>query len=93
MFTGWLDVTEEQSVELARHADYHNGPFMFLTGKTTEYIAVDLDRRDVSRQDHADKVDGLVYWESNFDESDHLNTLIIKTPSGGVHLVYRYRRG
>lgn len=54
VFKGWLDVTEEQSVELARHADYHDGPFMFLTGKTTEYIAVDLDRRDDSRQDHAD---------------------------------------
>ena len=93
VFKGWLDVTEEQSVELARHADYHDGPFMFLTGKTTEYIAVDLDRRDVSRQDHAGKVDGVVYWESNFDESDHLNTLIIKTPSGGVHLVYRYSEG
>lgn len=93
VFKGWLDVTEEQSVELARHADYHDGPFMFLTGKTTEYIAVDLDRRDASRQDHADKVDGVVYWQSNFDEADHLNTLIIKTPSGGLHLVYRYKDG
>ena len=93
VFKGWLDVTEEQSAELARHADYHDGPFMFLTGKTTEYIAVDLDRRDASRHDHADKVDGVVYWQSNFDEADHLNTLIIKTPSGGVHLVYRYKDG
>lgn len=93
VFKGWLEVTEEQSAELARHADYHDGPFMFRTGKTTEYIAVDLDRRDESRQDHADKVDGVVYWENNFDETDHRNTLIIKTPSGGVHLVYRYKNG
>ena len=80
VFKGWLEVTEEQSAELARHADYHDGPFMFMTGRTTEYIAVDLDRRDESRQDHADKVDGVVYWENNFDETDHRNTLIIKTP-------------
>lgn len=93
VFKGWLEVTEEQSAELARHVDYYDGPFMFLTGKTTEYIAVDLDRRDISRQDHADKVDGVVYWQSNFDESDHINTLIIKTPSGGVHLVYRFEDG
>ena len=93
VFKGWLDVTEEQSAKLAQHADYHDGPFMFLTGKTTEYIAVDLDRRDESRHDHEGKVDGVVYWESNFDETDHCNTLIIKTPSGGVHLVYRYQDG
>ena len=43
VFKGWLNVTEEQSKELARHVDYCDGPFMFLTGKTTEYIAVDLD--------------------------------------------------
>lgn len=60
VFKGWLEVTEKQSAELARHVDYHVGPFMFLAGKTTEYIAVDLDRRDVSRQDHADKVDEVV---------------------------------
>jgi hypothetical protein len=93
VFKGWLDVTEEQSAELARHVDYHDGPFMFLTGKTTKYIAVDLDRRDESRQEHADKVDGVLYWKSNFNESDHSNTLIIKTPSGGVHLVYKYKDG
>ena len=36
-----------------------------MTGNTTEYIAVDLDRRDVSRQEHADKVDGVLYRENN----------------------------
>ncbi len=93
VFKGWLSVTHEQSVELAQHADYHEGPFMFLTGKTTQLIAVDLDRKDTSREDHADKVDGLAYWDDHFDESDYINTLIIKTPSGGIHLVYKYQDG
>jgi hypothetical protein len=93
VFKGWLDVTEEQSADLARHADYQDGPFMFLTGKITKYIAVDLDRRDESRHDHVNKVDGIVYWDDNFDKSDHMNTLIIKTPSGGMHLVYKYQDG
>ena len=30
---GWLDVTPEQSAELARHAKYQKGPFIFLNGK------------------------------------------------------------
>lgn len=93
VFRGWLDVTEEQSAELARHVDHRDGPFMFLTGKTTEYIAVDLDIKDASRQDHVNKIDGMQYWEDNFCEPDHMNTLIIKTPSGGRHLVYRYQDG
>lgn len=93
VFKGWLSVTQEQSAELARHADYSDGPFMFLTGKTTQYITVDIDRKDEYRKDHVDKVDGVLYWNNNFDESDYLNTLIIKTPSGGVHLVYKYKDG
>jgi REP element-mobilizing transposase RayT len=93
VFKGWLDVTEEQSAELARHVNYQDGPFMFITGKKTKYIAVDLDRREESRDDHEDKTDGVEYWNNNFEESDHMNTLIIKTPSGGVHLVYRYEEG
>ena len=93
IFKGWLNVTEEQSAKLARHANYQDGPFMFLTGKITKYIAVDLDRMDASREDHANKVDGVQYWDDNFDDSDHMNTLIIKTPSGGVHLVYKYEDG
>lgn len=51
VFKGWLNVTEKQSAELARHVDFSDGPFMFLTGKTTEYITVDLDRRDTARGD------------------------------------------
>ena len=93
VFKGWLDVTEEQSAELALHADYRDGQFMFLTGKTTKYFAVDIDTRDESRDDHKDKTDGREYWDSNFEESDHMNTLIIKTPSGGFHLVYKYEEG
>ena len=93
VFKGWLDVTEEQSVELAQHVDYRDGPFMFLTGKTTEYIAVDLDKKDDLRKDHVNKIDGMQYWEDNFCEPDHMNTLIIKTPSGGRHLVYKYQDG
>jgi hypothetical protein len=93
VFKGWLDVTEEQSAELAKHADYRDGPFMFLTGKKTKYIAVDLDRRDESRHDHEDKVDGVDYWNDNFVDYDNINTLIIKTPSGGLHLVYKYKDG
>ncbi len=64
MFKGWLNVTEKQSAELARHVDFSDGPFMFLTGKTTEYITVDLDRRDTARGDHVDKVDGVLYWNN-----------------------------
>jgi hypothetical protein len=48
VFKGWLNVTPEQSAELARHADYQDGPFIFLTGKTTEYVTIDLDRKDHS---------------------------------------------
>jgi hypothetical protein len=33
----------------------------------------------------------MQYWEDNFCEPDHMNTLIIKTPSGGRHLVYKYQ--
>lgn len=91
VFKGWLDVTEEQSAELAQHVDYRDGPFMFLTGKTTKYIAVDLDKKDAQRKDHVNKIDGMQYWEDNFCEPDHMNTLIIKTPSGGRHLVYKYQ--
>ena len=93
MFKGWLDVTEEQSAELAQHVDYREGPFMFLTGKTTQYIAVDLDKRDAHRRDHVNKIDGMQYWEEHYCEPDHMNTLIIKTPSGGRHLVYKYQDG
>ena len=93
LFKGWLDVTEEQSAELAQHVDYREGPFMFLTGKTTEYIAVDLDKKDARRKDHVNKIDGMQYWEEHYCEPDHMNTLIIKTPSGGRHLVYKYQDG
>jgi len=90
VFKGWLNVTEEQSLELAKHVDYLHGPFMYLTGKTTSLVAVDLDRKDISRNDHQNKTDGIEYWNNNFDNLDHLNTLIIKTPCGGRHLVYKY---
>jgi hypothetical protein len=90
---GWLDITEEESTRLARNADYHDGPFMFLTGKTTKYITVDLDRKNELRKDHAEKIDGVLYWDNNYDESDYMNTLIIKTPSGGFHIVYKYEDG
>ena len=93
VFKGWLNVTEEQSKELARHPDYRDGHFMFLTGKLTQYIAVDLDRKDESRFEHANKVDGVQYWGNHFEDSDHMNTLIIKTPSGGFHLIYEYEDG
>lgn len=90
VFRGWLDVTKEQAAKLARHADYQDGPFMFITGKATKYIAIDLDKKNEHRNDHVDKVDGVTYWTNNFNDTDHANTLIIKTPSGGVHLVYKY---
>ena len=92
-FVGWLDVTEEKSAEIARQAKYRDGPFLFLTGRITDYIAVDLDRKDASNESHAKKIDGITYWENNFDESEYMNTLIIKTPTGGLHLVYKYKDG
>ena len=56
---GWLDVTEEQSAELARHPEYKDGHFMFLTGKANNLIVIDIDRRNPSRLDHANKINGL----------------------------------
>ena len=88
VFKGWLNVTPEQSAELARHARY---PFIFLTGKATEFMTVDLDRKDPARHDHTHKKDGVDYWEEHFKE--HMNTLIIRTPRGGYHLVYKYHEG
>ena len=35
----------------------------------------------------------MQYWEEHLCEPDHMNTLIIKTPSGGRHLVYKYQDG
>lgn len=46
---GWLDVTEEQSAELARHPDYRDGHFMFLTGKANNIIVIDIDRFNPTR--------------------------------------------
>ena len=93
LFEGWLKVTPEESARLARQADHQDGPFIFLTGKTTQYIAVDLDRKNPSIEKHANQIDGVSYWKDNYDESDHMNTLIIQTPSGGYHLVYKYKEG
>ena len=93
MFTGWLNVTAEESIELARCADYEHGPFIFLTGKATQYMTVDLDRSDGMRTDHANKQDGVSYYTNKFGDLGSIKTLLIKTPSGGYHLVYKYREG
>ena len=93
IFTGWLNITAEESVELARRADYKDGPFIFLTGKTTNYVTVDLDRKDTSRNDHIDKLDWVAYYTRHFGDPTCYNTLLIGTPSGGSHLVYKYEDG
>jgi phage/plasmid-associated DNA primase len=40
-----------------------------------------------------DKQDGVVYYTKNFGDPTHSNTLLIGTPSGGYHLVYKYEDG
>ena len=87
---GWLDVTEEQSAELARHPDYRDGHFMFLTGKANNIIVIDIDRFNPSRPDHEGKKDGLKKWDELFPDLDYTNSLIVLTPSGGRHLYCEY---
>ena len=72
IFTGWLNVTAEESVELARCTEYKDGPFIFLTGKATKYIAVDLDIKDMLRKDHANKHDGVSYYTNRFGELEYV---------------------
>ncbi len=55
----WLSVTSEQSAELARHPEYKDGHFMFITGKANNLMVIDIDRKDPDRPDHANKIDGL----------------------------------
>ena len=93
VFKGWLKITEAQSNELARHVKYHDGPFMFITGETTKYMTIDVNRKDSSRNDHAGKIDGVEYWDKHYPDPAHMNTLIIRTPTGGFHLVYKYEDG
>jgi len=92
IFEGWLDITEKESIELANHVIYKDGPFMFLTGEKTAFMTFDLDRKDETRKDHVVKVDGVEYWNDKYQQEEK-NTLIIKTPSGGYHLVYKYSKG
>jgi hypothetical protein len=87
---GWLDVTEEQSAELARHPDYRDGHFMFLTGKANNIIVIDIDRFNPSRPDHEGMKDGLKKWDELFPDLDYTNSLIVLTPSGGRHLYCEY---
>lgn len=86
----WLHITPEKSAELGRSADYKDGHFIFLTGKISGYIAIYLDKKDISITGHAGKVDGVTYWKKNYSEYD---TLIIETPTYGLYLVYEYQEG
>ena len=93
IFEGWLNITAEQSKELAGHAKYQEGPFIFITGESTRLMTVDVDRRNSMIKDHEGKIDGVEYWDEHYPDPAHMNTLIIKTPSGGFHLVYKYEEG
>lgn len=86
----WLNVTEKQSAELARHPEYKDGHFMFLTGKANNIMVFDIDRHDPSRSDHVGKTDGLKKWDELFPDLDYTNSLIVLTPSGGRHLYCEY---
>ena len=87
---GWLDVTEEQSAELARLPGYRDGHFMFLTGKANNIIVIDIDKFDPNRPEHVGKVDGLKKWDELFPNIDYTDSLIVLTPSGGRHIYCEY---
>ena len=93
LYKGWMKITEEKSAELASQANHRDGPFIYLTGETTKHFVVDLDTKDPLRKDHEQKIDGVEYWTQHFEEPDTTNTLVIKTPSGGYHLIYKYEKG
>ena len=87
---GWLDVTEEQSAELARLPGYRDGHYMFLTGKANNIIVIDIDRFNPERHDHVGKIDGLKKWDELFPNIDYNDSLIVLTPSGGRHIYCEY---
>lgn len=69
---------------------------VMLTGEVSNIIVVDLDRN------HGDKkVDGLNNYKSLIDSLDMsdedkdkaFNTFTVLTPSGGLHLYFKYRKG
>ncbi len=79
--TWWKDITKEQSAVFANDPKYKDGHFMFLTGKKTGCIAIDLVSSDC-----AENIDGVRFWDSNFEKPD---TFITKTPVGYC-VVYQY---
>ena len=69
---GWLDVTPEQSAELARHAKYQKGPFIYFNGK--DHGINDGRSRPKGSWEtrpHVQK-DGVEYWDEHFKDSGHM---------------------
>ena len=79
--TDWQHVVDDVS---SSH-DTHVG---FPLGRGTDFIVLDIDRRNPQRPDHTTKVDGVAYYEQHFGPVDAPGAIVVRTPSQGYHRYY-----
>ena len=84
----WTSVTPQQSDELVSSDNWRH--FMFVVGEEAGLFVVDLDKKDISRPDHDDKIDGIEFFEDWCGPVEAADTFTTRTISGGYHKVYRY---
>ena len=86
----WTTVTPARSRALAaqrRFTDWRH--FLFVTGKKSGVFALDLDRKEPQRADHADKIDGIEFYEQHCGPVDTPDTLTLRSIGGGYHKIYK----
>lgn len=86
----WTTVTPARSRAIAaqrRFTDWRH--FLFVTGKTSGVFALDLDRKNPQRVDHADKIDGIEFYEERCGPVDTPDTLTLRSIGGGYHKIYK----
>ena len=86
----WTTITPARSRTIAaepRFTDWRH--FLFVTGKKSGVFALDLDRKDPQRADHADKIDGIEFYEAHCGPVDTPDTLTLRSIGGGYHKIYK----
>ncbi len=86
LISKWTSVTPDQSKDFELTPEWRH--FMFVTGESTGLFAIDLDKKNINRHDHDDKVDGIEFFEDWCGPVDAADTFTSRTISGGYHKVY-----
>ena len=84
----WTDVTPEVASKLEAEGWDGHKHFIFLTGESTGQFVIDIDRKNLDRADHNDKIDGLEFFEDWCGQASNPDTFTTKTIGGGYHKVY-----